>query len=527
MKKTILMIMAVVGAVFCATAQPEATYNYLDKTYTLNEDGSTTLRVRSSLTYNTMSSFFSLFGETFIEYNPEFQTLTINECYTRQVDGTIIEAPANAFNEVLPKHSADAPAYNHLKEMVVTHTGLELGATAFLDYTITTSAEMLGGELDFTEIISQYACDVRKMTLSVNLPKGKTLRYGVVDANGKCVGEKQLTGSYTWTWNKVKPFFRETCAPEYLGKIRVYATTLENTAAVTARVFYDTRDMFRIDPARTEGKNKLTAISDYVKTMVDSKAIPASLVGYRHAPARTVDARCYGTALDKAFMLNKALLGEGYDCDIMLCYPADCPVFNLSGFGQVILKVEAEGNTTWLYASGDEVSPARRADRDVLVSMVTMAPVELAHIDDESHTTVEVTIDAEGNGVAKDKMYERKLWLGREAGGVRTLNIPNFGFTFANFASERTEPFELYNTVDHSEVYNVTVEAGTIVTPSSKKSVSNSVGSASWEVAVDGNKATITHTLRITKNIVWPSEWKQMRDLWVLHNAAPLKLLVK
>ena len=176
MKKIFLSVVALIAFAVGATAQTEATYNYLDKTYTLNEDGSTTLRVRSSLTYNTMSSFFSLFGETFIEYNPEFQKLTINECYTRQVDGTIITAPANAFNEVLPRHSADAPAYNHLKEMVVTHTGLELGATAFLDYTITTSADMLSGELDFTEVISQYACDVRNLSITVNLPKGKTLR---------------------------------------------------------------------------------------------------------------------------------------------------------------------------------------------------------------------------------------------------------------------------------------------------------------------------------------------------------------
>ncbi|MBP3426322.1 MAG: DUF3857 domain-containing protein [Rikenellaceae bacterium] len=532
MKKILLSVVATTAFVFGAAAQPEATYNYLDKTYTLKADGSTELRVRSSLTYNTMSSFFSMFGETFIEYNPEFQRLTINECYTRQVDGTVIQAPANAFNEVLPRHSADAPAYNHLKEMVVTHTGLELGATAFLDYTITSSADMLGGELDFTEVVSQYARDVRKMTVTVNLPEGKTLRYGVVGADGKCAGERSLTGSHTWTWNKVKPFFREAGAPKYLGKIRLYATTLPSTADVTGRVFYDTRDMYRVDPKRTEGKQGeqlLNAVCDYVRKMVDLKDIPASLVGYRHAPARTVDARCYGSTLDKAFMLNKALLGEGFECDILLNYPADCPVYNLSGFDNVLVKTEVDGKAIWLEANGDKAAPVERwADRNVMVSMVTMAPVEVEHKGEVANINVEVTVDAEGNGVAKDEQTTRKFWLGKEVEGVRTLNIPSFGYTFSNFAAVRTEPFELYNTIDHSEVYTVTLEKGEFATRSSRESVSNAVGSASWEVAVNGNKATITHTLRVDKNIVWPSEWKQMRELLVLHNStAALKMLVK
>ena len=85
----------------------------------------------------------SLYGETFIVYDPAYQQLKINESYTRQVDGTIVTTPANAFVEVLPSAAANAPAYNGLKEMVVVHTGLELGATIYLDYTVTTDAGAL------------------------------------------------------------------------------------------------------------------------------------------------------------------------------------------------------------------------------------------------------------------------------------------------------------------------------------------------------------------------------------------------
>ncbi len=529
MKKIFLSVVALIAFAVGATAQTEATFNYLDKTYTLNEDGSTTLRVRSSLTYNTMSSFFSLFGETFIEYNPEFQKLTINECYTRQVDGTIITVPANAFNEVLPRHSADAPAYNHLTEMVVTHTGLELGATAFLDYTITTSADMLGGELDFTEVISQYAADVRNLSITVNLPKGKTLRYGVVDANGKCAGEKQLTGSYTWKWSKVKPYYNERYGSATYGKTRLYATTLENTAAVTGRIFYDTRDMFRIAPARVEGKQgeaKVKAICNYVGSMVDMKNIPFSLIGYRHAPARTVDARCYGSELDNIFMINKMLLGEGFNCDILLCYPADCPVFNLSGFTTAAVCADVEGKKMWIKGGGSIFTPSENADRQKWVSMVTMAPVEVEHIADTKHTKVEVCVNAEGKATVSADGVKQSDVKAKAMGGFNTLTLPSYGLNYAGLNTTRTEPFEVYNIIDRSEVYTVTLESGKFTTAPRKQSVANALGSASWEVAIDGNKATVKRAIKVNKTIVWPSEWKQLRELLVLNqNTAPLTLI--
>lgn len=522
MKKIALMIMAVVGTVLGATAQPEATYNYLDKTYTLNADGSVEMRVRSSLTYNTMSSFFSMFGETFIEYNPEFQTLTINDCYTRQVDGTIIKAPANAFNEVLPRSATDAPAYNHLKEMVITHTGLELGATAFLDYTITSSAEMMGGELDFTEIVPKYAAEVRKLTLTVKLPEGKTLRYAEVDALGKSAGIKSVKGSKTWTWNKVKPFSREQYAPALMGKARLYATTLPSTAEVVGRMYYDTRDMFRIDPVRTAGKegaDKVAAICGYVSNMMALNNIPAALTGYRHAPARTVDARCYGTELDKIFMLNKALLGEGFECDIMLCYPKDCPLYTLSGYTRAAVKVNVADKAMWLDANGSEISPAQDADRYVWVSMVEMAPEEVAHQSSKHDLSFEIKVSTNGTKGASV----------RTANGVRIISVNDRGsLNLAALNSTRTEPFELYNTIDHREVYTVTLEDGNFVGKSRKEAVNNSLGNASWEVSIDGNVATITRTLKINKSVVWPSEWKQMRELVTFsQNSAPLTLITK
>ena len=125
MKKIIISAFAIFAVTAAVAQNSDATLNSVTETYTLNSDGSIDYDYFKSLTYNTQFAFNSLFGETFIVYNPEFQTLKINECYTIQSDGTRIDAPANAFNEVLPSAAANSSAYNGLREMVVTHTGLE------------------------------------------------------------------------------------------------------------------------------------------------------------------------------------------------------------------------------------------------------------------------------------------------------------------------------------------------------------------------------------------------------------------
>jgi len=58
----------------------------------------------------TYRSFNNLYGETFIVYNPDFQTLKVNEVYTIMADSKKNPSPANAFNEVLPGFAANAPA---------------------------------------------------------------------------------------------------------------------------------------------------------------------------------------------------------------------------------------------------------------------------------------------------------------------------------------------------------------------------------------------------------------------------------
>ncbi len=118
----------------------DAVYSKIVKEYTYNMDGSVDFRYYHRLKILSYFAFHRVFGETFIVYNPKFQTLKINKCVTYMADGKAVPSPANAFNEVLPAFATNSYPYNHLREMVVTHTGLEINCEIELDYTIHSQA---------------------------------------------------------------------------------------------------------------------------------------------------------------------------------------------------------------------------------------------------------------------------------------------------------------------------------------------------------------------------------------------------
>lgn len=89
--KTILSAVLTMSAVLVLVAAPksEAQFDRLVKTYTLNPDGSQEFRVQKQLTIYTHAAMNSLYGETFIVYDPSYQELKINDSYTRQADGPL------------------------------------------------------------------------------------------------------------------------------------------------------------------------------------------------------------------------------------------------------------------------------------------------------------------------------------------------------------------------------------------------------------------------------------------------------
>ena len=138
MKKILFSLILLSIAAQLTAQQPDAEYLLLRREYTTHDDGSMDIRVRKELRLlrNRAITAYALNGETFIEYNPQSELLTINECYTKTPNGRRVEPRESAYVEQLPSHCADCGRLNHLREMVIVHTGLEEGCTVVLDYTL-------------------------------------------------------------------------------------------------------------------------------------------------------------------------------------------------------------------------------------------------------------------------------------------------------------------------------------------------------------------------------------------------------
>lgn len=186
----------------------DAVYLQLNKEYTLNPDGSMDYRYIKKQKLQTYRSFNSLYGETFIVYNPNFQSLKVNEVFTIMADGKKVVSPANAFNEVLPGFAANAPAYNNLREMVITHPGTERNAVLNLDYQLHSNKGFYPALMG-NELLAEYE-PVKDLTVKIRIPSSVKLNYSILNINSEpAVTNEGDFRVYTWTLKDIPAIVAE------------------------------------------------------------------------------------------------------------------------------------------------------------------------------------------------------------------------------------------------------------------------------------------------------------------------------
>lgn len=82
-----IVTLAMLILAFPVKAASEAEFGKLSKAYTLHADGSQEIRVQKELTLFTHAAMNRVYGESFIIYNPEFQTLYIAAIITNKWTG--------------------------------------------------------------------------------------------------------------------------------------------------------------------------------------------------------------------------------------------------------------------------------------------------------------------------------------------------------------------------------------------------------------------------------------------------------
>lgn len=323
MKKFIIIIIA---AIICSTAftqneNADAIFEKITKTYSLNDDGSMSYRYSKELRLITYMAFNRLYGETFIVYNPDFQELKINEAHTIMADGRKVEVPDNAFNEVLPRGAAHSATFNHLREMVVTHTALERGATIFLDYTLTSKPgywpALMGNE------IIEESSPVDEMEIVVKVPADVELYHKMY--NLRLAPEIMVVGSqkeYTWKISGIDASPKESFRGNHPETPRLVFSTEEHMGATFDWVMRQKAFDYRLDDEMknfvaeqrdpAQEMKTLLAIQEEVVDFMKYDRVPPEWTGYRLRTPEEVWESNGGNQLEKAVLLSALLQEAGF-----------------------------------------------------------------------------------------------------------------------------------------------------------------------------------------------------------------------
>lgn len=546
-------------------ASPEAEYKKLSKSYTLHPDGSQDFRFSMELTLYTHTAMNGTYGESFIVYNPQHQKLKINESYTRQKDGTIMRTPANAFVEVLPSPAANAPAYNHLKEMVVVHTGLELGATIYLDYTVTSEPGYLP-ELDVYDELLQTS-PVKEYTVELTVPESKPFAYALEHIDAKpALSATDGLKTVRWKLRNLPASSRDAFVSVANGDVpflvaSTYASNNDALQTLYAQ-FAPASDvqLAAIAQMLTEGKKndteKLQAILRHVVEEVGSSRVSLHDAGYKIRPVNDLFYSAYGTEAEKANLLNGLLKAAGIRAEAAASYrvKANLAACGLRAIGELLVIAQADGKQYILSPSSNKMAAAGRNSLTPVISLahpdmpVTLdAPATdirykatLAVSPEKADMKVDATVGnahlpyygdylplfaagdknatSSTNGNATTLSYSASQPLKANNGYVM-LTLPDAPVGLAHTAwcrlnSVRKENISLPCQANEQYSYTVQIADGMqLSTPEAVRTIENTAGKVTISVKRNGNTAEIERSLHLNKQLYTPGEFKNLREL--------------
>lgn len=363
MKKILIIFAIIIALPGLTISQDDAVYNKLIKEYTLNEDGSSEYHLYKEVTIISYYAFNRQQGETFIVYNPEYQELNINDSYTIMADGKKIITPLNAYNEVLPRFASHITQYNNLREMVITHTGLERGATVFLDYTLHTNADFLPASMNEIEIPQE--ADVKEMIIKVNVPENKTLNYRTY--NIRTSPEVEVVEGmkvYKWTFRNLKPSSWERNIPPEKTPQIIYSAAKDlkrvyfSFVGQEAFTFQISPEMGRFaESIAIEEKDEIKLIRRIQSFVVNDLAtfhMPLYYTGYNIRTPEEVWNSNGGTQIEKAILMTALLLNADVNAVPIAVIPDalyDEKIGCLMCMQEFVIQVNTKEHNRWYFSS--------------------------------------------------------------------------------------------------------------------------------------------------------------------------------
>ena len=304
----------------------DAVYLELTKEYTLNKDGSLSYHYNHKLLINSYYAFHNLYGEDFIVYDPAFQKLKINRSVTTMADGKQVASPDNALNELLPGFAANVPAWNRLREMVVTHTALERGATIDVDYQLTSAKGYTPALMGNEQLMMNSP--VNKLTFIIHVPSGASFNYEQYNISAKSTVIKQGgKTTYTWTLVDLAAALRENFRPqEQQNRPRI--VFVASVKALDAMAGFASQEAFKCESSAGIKEDaadivkgidnpllKVLKLQEKVTSELNTWQVPLQNSGYKLRNAAATWQSNGGTEAEKAVLLTAMLRSQNIQAE--------------------------------------------------------------------------------------------------------------------------------------------------------------------------------------------------------------------
>lgn len=499
MKKYIALIITAFFIALPGSAQRnDAVIEKLADTYTVKPDGSTVMNHKKQVKILTHRAFNNLYGETFVVYNPQFQKLTINKSYTRMADGKIVQAPKNAFNESLPHMAARAPQFAGLREMVITHTALEIGATIYLDYTIETKPGFLASgsflrRFDMKDPVRDYtlrfAAPAEQLYLAQNV--GRDAKESV--EGGSRVAE--------FRFRDIPGIKDRDVAPAAIPYVYASVYGSEESARRIAtfkqlKVVRDRALESSLDKAGSAGE-KAEIVCAFAAAL-DNNSTTLEALGKLRCPACVVRSG-YGTPMEKAVLMASVLKMQKVDFESYLVFAPVLPVC-VQSLDYALIKVDGKfyNPVSGKVVDIDRVGAAHKvvgADGRVLETRPYMMKVE------------------EKKAVRLSELSSEK------AGRFVVVNIPDAArMNQYRFYSRRNEAFGFDYCIDAHIEYTIDLEGRKLVSPDFETELKNSVGEVRISISGNADKVVARRELKILKQTISVGEYRQLLALMKIWN---------
>jgi len=296
--------------------------------YTLQDDGSIIHRVEKQLKVLTLYSFHRAFGETFIVHDPRYEELKINLAVTTMADGKVVECTENAKNLILPGACENSAAYLHLREMVVTHFGLEIGSVIHVDYEVKTKAGYVP-YLMGREIFGSTMHPIEKKIVVVNVPESVELKFQLLNCDKAETDVFSGNGfkKYVWNFSNLPQIPPEASAQDLADYVPclVFSTcpTWKDAAAslnqrITDASWLDEVSEAKVNHIKGKASNHMELarmINRFVVEEVANVNLDPQSLGYNIQQAKDVFKNNAGCSLDKGVLLVKMLRTAGFQAE--------------------------------------------------------------------------------------------------------------------------------------------------------------------------------------------------------------------